>query len=56
MTDIFTVFIVFAFLEVHIVGVIQFVPFSDGKESTWKEGDLGLIPGLGRSPGGEHDK
>ena len=56
MTDIFTVFIVFAFLEGHIVGVIQFVPFSDGKESTWKEGDLGLIPGLGRSPGGEHDK
>ena len=25
---------------------------SDGKESTCSEGDLGLIPGLGRSPGG----
>ena len=25
---------------------------SDGKESTCNEGDLGLIPGLGRSPGG----
>ena len=22
-----------------------------GKESTWRPGDLGLIPGLGRSPG-----
>ena len=26
----------------------------DGKESTCNAGDLGLIPGLGRSPGGEH--
>ena len=26
---------------------------SDGKESACSEGDLGLIPGLGRSPGGE---
>ena len=25
---------------------------SDGKESACNEGDLGLIPGLGRSPGG----
>jgi len=25
---------------------------SDDKESTCNEGDLGLIPGLGRSPGG----
>ena len=24
---------------------------SAGKEPTWNEGDLGLIPGLGRSPG-----
>ena len=24
---------------------------SDGKESACNEGDLGLIPGLGRSPG-----
>ena len=29
---------------------------SDGKESAYNEGDLGLIPGLGRSPGGRHDK
>ena len=25
---------------------------SDGEESTHKAGDLGLIPGLGRTPGG----
>ena len=29
---------------------------SDGKESTCNAGDLGLIPGLGRSPGGGHGK
>ena len=28
---------------------------SDGKESTCNVGDLGSIPGLGRSPGGGHD-
>ena len=27
---------------------------SDGKESACSVGDLGLIPGLGRSPGGRH--
>ena len=27
---------------------------SDGKESVCNVGDLGLIPGLGRSPGGGH--
>ena len=27
---------------------------SDGKESTCDVGDLGSIPGLGRSPGGGH--
>ena len=27
---------------------------SDGKESACSTGDLGLIPGLGRSPGGGH--
>ena len=27
---------------------------SDGKESTFNTGDLGLIPELGRSPGGGH--
>ena len=28
---------------------------SDGKESTCNAGDLGLILGLGRSPGGGHE-
>ena len=27
---------------------------SDGKESACNAGDLGMIPGLGRSPGGGH--
>ena len=27
---------------------------SDGKESVCNVGNLGLIPGLGRSPGGRH--
>ena len=27
---------------------------SEGKESTCNAGDLGSIPGLGRSPGGGH--
>ena len=27
---------------------------SDGKESAYNAVDLGLIPGLGRSPGGGH--
>ena len=26
----------------------------DGKESACNAGDLGLIPGLGRPPGGDH--
>ena len=29
---------------------------SDGKESACNEGDLGSIPGLGRSTGGGHGK
>ena len=28
---------------------------SDGKESACNAGDLGSVPGLGRSPGGGHD-
>ena len=35
----------------HIMG---FPGGSDGKDSTYNAGDLGLIPGLGRSPGGGH--
>ena len=32
-------------------GFLSFLGGSDGKESTCNVGDLGLIPGLGRSPG-----
>ena len=31
---------------------MDFPDGSDGEESTCNAGDLGLIPGLGRSPGG----
>ena len=39
-------------LRVEFVCVLSFPGGSDGKESACKVGDLGLIPGLGRSPGG----
>ena len=35
-------------------GGVVFPGGSDGKESASNEGDLGLISGLGRSPGGRH--
>ena len=38
----------------HNIIVINFPGGSDGKEFTCSAGDLSLIPGLGRSPGGEH--
>ena len=34
-----------------MVGLWCHLPFSDGKESACNAGDLGSIPGLGRSPG-----
>ena len=40
------------------IGIPVFLGFpggSDSKESICSEGDLGLIPGLGRSPGAGHD-
>ena len=33
---------------------VDFPGGSDGKESAHNAGDLGLIPGLGRCPSGEH--
>ena len=36
------------------VYTLDFPGSSPGKESTWNAGDLGSVPGLGRSPGGEH--
>ena len=34
--------------------LMGFTDGSDGKESTFNAGDLDLIPGLERSPGGDH--
>ena len=34
--------------------LVGFPGGSDGKESSYNVGDLGLTPGLGRSPGGGH--
>ena len=34
---------------------MEFPGGSDGKESACNFGNLGLIPGLGKSPGGRHD-
>ena len=42
----------------HLIHFPLLTPFpgsSDGKESACSAGDLGLTPGLGRSPGGGHD-
>ena len=40
-------------LPTSVVG-LGFPGGSDGKEPACNGGDLGLIPGLGRSPGGGH--
>ena len=37
-----------------VLSVAGFLGVSDGKESACNEGDLGLTPGLGRSPGEGH--
>ena len=36
------------------INTMDFPGGSDGKESVCNAGDSGLIPGLGRSPGGGH--
>ena len=36
----------------YVNGLLGFPGGSDGEESTHSVKDLGLIPGLGRSPGG----
>ena len=37
-----------------IINNLRFPGGSDGKESFYNVGDVGSIPGLGRSPGGGH--
>ena len=39
----------------HRVSFMGFSDVSDDKESACNTGELGSIPGLGRSPGGEHE-
>jgi len=39
----------------HFVYVYGLPGSSDGKKSTCNAGDVGLIPGLGRSPGEGND-
>ena len=41
-------------MSFSIYGCMDFPGSSAGKESTCNAGDLGLMPGLGRSPGGGH--
>ena len=41
-------------IKILFVSLKGFPGGSDGKESACNAGDLGLIPGLGRSPGREH--
>ena len=47
MTNLFSKYI----LEVLIISLRASLVAQDGKESACNAGDLGLIPGLGRSPG-----
>ena len=42
------------FVAIHTVTSLGFPDSSNGKESACNGGDLGLIPGLGRSPGEGH--
>ena len=45
----------FCFLHFFFLPWVDRLPGgSDGKESAYNTGDLGSIPSLGRSPGGEH--
>ena len=45
---------IYTHTHIHIQICIDFLGGSDGKESAYNVGDLGLIPGLGRFPGGGH--
>ena len=47
-----SIFCVFVFpVELHAYYIMGFPGSSDGKVSVYNAGDLGSIPGLGRSPG-----
>ena len=38
-----------------ITGIRGLTPWLSGKEAACRAGDIGSIPGSGRSPGGRHD-
>ena len=42
----------YLYICIYIHSTMGFLGGSDGRESACSEGDPGLIPGLGRSPGG----
>ena len=46
--------IFFCVFLMSLLNLLGFPDGSDGKESACSVGDLGLIPELGRSPGGGH--
>ena len=47
---------VYIHLCIHLYVYMGFPGGSDGKEFACNVGDLGSVPGLGRSPGGGHGK
>ena len=58
--SVFIVVVVLSFISPIRLYILEYCIYlgfpggSVGKESTCNVGDLGLIPGLGRSPGGGH--
>ena len=49
-------YFMYIFLHINIVQIgLLYLGSSGSKESACNGGDLGSIPGLGRSPGGGHD-
>ena len=41
-------------MELYELEMLMNCGGADSKDSAWNAGDLGSIPGLGRSPGGGH--
>ena len=50
-TKAFVLFLIFFKIYIGVYLILGFPGGSEGKESACNEGELGLIPGLGRSPG-----
>ena len=54
LRDQLNLIIKYIYIYTHTYIYMGFPGSSDSKESACNEGDLGSIPGLGRSPGGGH--